>query len=97
MPAEADRQRDQLRGVLHELGATPATLITVLSDGADGPRSLGESASVGPTHHVLDCWDFLPADKEILGGSSNPIPCSGATLKRPRNGFSKTDPETRRR
>src|SRR3984957_11190244 len=27
MPAEADRQWDQLRGVLHELGATPATLI----------------------------------------------------------------------
>src|SRR3984957_8630388 len=58
MPAEADRQWDQLRGVLHELGATPATLITVLSDGADGPRSLGEAASVGPTHHVLD-WFHL--------------------------------------
>jgi hypothetical protein len=54
MPAEADRQREQLRGVLHELGATPATLITVLSDGADGPRSLGEAASIGPPHHVLD-------------------------------------------
>jgi hypothetical protein len=58
MPAEADRQRDQLRGVLHELGATPATPVTILSDGADGPRSLGEAASVGPTHHVLD-WFHL--------------------------------------
>ena len=58
MPAEADRQRDQLRGVLHGLGATPATPITILSDGADGPRSLGEAASVGPTHHVLD-WFHL--------------------------------------
>ena len=58
MPAEADRQWDQLRGVLHGLGATPATLVTILSDGADGPRSLGESASVGPTHHVLD-WFHL--------------------------------------
>ena len=58
MPAEADRQWDQLRGVLHELGATPATLMTILSDGADGPRSLGESACVGPTHHVLD-WFHL--------------------------------------
>ena len=58
MPAEADRQRDQLRGVLQELGATSATLITVLSDGADGPRSLGEAASIGPTHHVLD-WFHL--------------------------------------
>jgi hypothetical protein len=58
MPAEADRQRDQLRGVLHGLGATPATPVTILSDGADGPRSLGEAACVGPTHHVLD-WFHL--------------------------------------
>ena len=58
MPAEADRQCDQLRGVLQGLGAVPATLITILSDGADGPRSLGEAASVGPTHHVLD-WFHL--------------------------------------
>jgi hypothetical protein len=58
MPAEADRQREQLRGVLHGLGATPATPVTILSDAADGPRSLGESASVGPTHHVLD-WFHL--------------------------------------
>jgi hypothetical protein len=48
MPAEADRQREQLRGVLRGLGATPATPVTILSDGADGPRSLGEAASLGP-------------------------------------------------
>ena len=58
MPAEADRQWDQLRNVLNGLGATPATPVTILSDGADGPRSLGEAASVGPTHHVLD-WFHL--------------------------------------
>jgi hypothetical protein len=29
-----------------------------LSDGADGPRSLGEAASPGPTNHVLD-WFHL--------------------------------------
>jgi hypothetical protein len=58
MPAEADRQREQLRGVLHGLGATPATPVTILSDGADGPRSLGEAASLGPTHHVLDWFHF---------------------------------------
>ena len=58
MPAEADRQREQLRGVLQGLGATPATPITILSDGADGPRSLGEAASVGPRRHVLD-WFHL--------------------------------------
>jgi hypothetical protein len=58
MPAEADRQRDQLRGVLHGLGATPGTPVTILSDGAEGPRSLGEAACVGPTRHVLD-WFYL--------------------------------------
>lgn len=58
MPAEADRQREQLRGVLHGLGATPATPVTILSDGADGPRSLGEAACIGPTRHVLD-WFHL--------------------------------------
>jgi hypothetical protein len=54
MPAEADRQAQQLRGILHGLGATSRTPVTVLSDGADGPRSLGEAGSEGPTHHVLD-------------------------------------------
>ena len=44
--------------MLHDLGATPQTPITILSDGADGPRSLGEEASIGPTHHVLD-WFHL--------------------------------------
>jgi hypothetical protein len=58
MPAEADRQAQQLRGVLHGLGATLRTPVTILSDGADGPRSLGEEASIGPTHHVLD-WFHL--------------------------------------
>jgi len=32
--------------------------VTVLSDGAEGPRALGEAASPGPTHHVLD-WFHL--------------------------------------
>jgi hypothetical protein len=54
VPAEADRQQQQLRGVLLGLGATPRTPVTILSDGADGPRSLGEAACVGPTRHVLD-------------------------------------------
>ena len=58
LPAEADRQVQQLRGVLHDLGATSRTPVTILSDGADGPRSLGEAASVGATHHVLD-WFHL--------------------------------------
>jgi hypothetical protein len=58
VPAEADRQQQQLHGVLHRLGATPSTPVTILSDGADGPRSLGEAACVGPTSHVLD-WFHL--------------------------------------
>src|SRR3712207_1535558 len=58
VPAEADRQHRQLRGVLHRLGATPRTPVTILSDGADGPRALGEAACVGPTRHVLD-WVHL--------------------------------------
>ena len=58
MPAEADSQARQLRGVLHDLGATSRTPVTILSDGADGPRSLGEAGSVGPTYHVLD-WFHL--------------------------------------
>ena len=35
-----------------------ARRVTILSDGADGPRSLGEAASLGPTCHVLD-WFHL--------------------------------------
>jgi hypothetical protein len=48
MPAEADRRVQQFRGVLHDLGATSRTPITILSDGADGPRALGEAASGVP-------------------------------------------------
>ena len=44
----------QPRRVLHRCGATPCTELTILSDGAEGPRSLGEAASVGPTFHVVD-------------------------------------------
>ena len=56
MPDEAYQQAQQLRGVLHDLGATQTTPVTILSDGADGPRAVGEAASLGPTRHVLDCF-----------------------------------------
>ena len=49
MPAEADRQRQQLANILQGLGAGSDTPITILSDGAQGPRYLGETASSGPT------------------------------------------------
>lgn len=58
MPAEADRQVRQLQHVLRGLGATATTPVTILSDGADGPRSLAAAASIGPAHHVLD-WFHL--------------------------------------
>jgi hypothetical protein len=48
----------QLQHVLYKLGATATTPVTILSDGADGPRSLGAAASVGPVRHVLD-WFHL--------------------------------------
>jgi hypothetical protein len=58
VPGEADRQRSQLNGVLSGLGMTEDTEVTILSDGADGPRSLGEAASTGIVYHVLD-WFHL--------------------------------------
>jgi len=45
MPAEADRQVRQLHHVLRGLGATATTPVTILSDGAEGPRSLGTTAA----------------------------------------------------
>ena len=48
----------QLNGVLSGLGMTADTEVTILSDGADGPRSLGEAASTGTVYHVLD-WFHL--------------------------------------
>ena len=58
VPAEATSQQTELRGIIHKLGATAVTPVTVLSDGAEGPRALGEAASPGPTDHVLD-WFHL--------------------------------------
>jgi hypothetical protein len=54
VPGEADQQHAQLNGVLSGLGMTADTEVTILSDGADGPRSLGEAASTGTVFHVLD-------------------------------------------
>ncbi len=58
VPGEADQQHTQLNGVLSGLGMTTDTEVTILSDGADGPRSLGEAASTGTVFHVLD-WFHL--------------------------------------
>jgi hypothetical protein len=58
VPGEADQQHTQLNGVLSGLGMTADTEVTILSDGADGPRSLGEAANTGTVFHVLD-WFHL--------------------------------------
>jgi hypothetical protein len=58
VPGEADQQHTQLNGVLSGLGMTADTEVTILSDGADGPRSLGEAVSTGTVFHVLD-WFHL--------------------------------------
>ena len=85
VPGDADRQRTQLNGVVTGLGMTEATEVTILSDGADGPRSLGEAASTGIVHYALDwfhlamriqhavqCGGGWPAN--IVDECSNPAP-----------------------
>jgi hypothetical protein len=78
VPAEATSQTRQLRGVVHGLGATPATSVTILSDGADGPRSLGEAASPGPTHHVLD-WFHLAMRVQHVAQAATSSPDAAET------------------
>jgi hypothetical protein len=82
---EADRERLQLGAVLRGLGATSATPVVVLTDGAEGPRSLGAAASPGPTRHVLD-WFHLSRRvqhaAQVVGG----WPGSRTTEQDQRNG-----------
>ena len=54
VPGEADQQQTQLNGVLSGLGMTADTEVTILSDGADGPRSL-------PHTHTDTASSALPA------------------------------------
>jgi hypothetical protein len=79
VPAEAMSQRDQLRGVLHKLGATAATPATILSDGAEGPRALGEAASPGPTRHVLD-WFHLSMRIQHINQATKAARTSSRTI-----------------
>ncbi len=51
--AEADKQRQQLSGVLQSLGMTPQTPVTVLSGGAVGPMRLGRSGEHRPSPPCL--------------------------------------------
>ena len=69
VPFEAGRRTQQLRGALLRLGATPCTDFTILSDGADRPRSLGEAASIGPTCQVLELVPSCDAHPACRPGS----------------------------
>ncbi len=80
VPGEADQQRTQLNGVLTGLGMTTDTEVTILSDGADGPRSLGEAASTGTVFHVLD-WFHLAMRIQHAAQCASGWP--DATVRRP--------------
>jgi len=81
VPAEAISQQHQLRGALHKLGATAITPVTILSDGAEGPRALGEAASPGPTHHVLD-WFHLSMRIQHVDQATKSWPDAAANDRR---------------
>src|ERR1700759_181158 len=96
VPGEADQQHTQLNGVLSGLGMTTDTEVTILSDGADGPRSLGEAASTGTVFHVLD-WFHLAMRVQHAAqcasgwaGARRAAKCAGgggaATVRGPRAG-----------
>jgi hypothetical protein len=89
VPAEATSQTRQLRGVIHGLGATPATPVTILSDGADGPRSLGKAASPGPTHHVLD-WFHLAMRVQHVAQAATSWPDAKETDRQAGNRLTET-------
>jgi len=93
MPTEANHQREQLRGVLHGLGATPATPVTILSDGARGhDRSVRRRASVRPitcgTGSIFRCASStLPRRSEVGPTLRLPNARVGSTLLKRSNGF----------
>jgi hypothetical protein len=72
VPGEADQQHAQLNGVLSGLGMTADTEVTILSDGADGPRSLGEAATTGTVFHIFDWFLWSLCDGP---SSQNRPPC----------------------
>jgi hypothetical protein len=83
VPGEADQQYTQLNGVLSGLGMTADTEVTILSDGADGPRSLGEAASIGTVFHVLD-WFHLAMRVQHVAQCASGWP--NATVRARRDG-----------
>ena len=72
VPGEADQQHTQLNGLLRGLGMTTDTEVTILSDGADGPRSLGQAASTGTvfmswTGSTWRCTSSMPLNAPAAG------------------------------
>jgi uncharacterized protein (DUF4415 family) len=71
LSGEADQQHTQLNGVLTGLGMTE-TEVTILSDGADGPRSLGEAASTRTVYpdDAPELTAGMLADAEVFEGNT---------------------------
>ena len=83
VPGEADQQYTQLNGVLSGLGMTGDTEVTILSDDADGPRSLGEAASIGTVFYLLD-WFHLAMRVQHVAQCASGWP--NATVRARRDG-----------
>jgi hypothetical protein len=83
VPGEADQQHAQLNSVLSGLGMTADTEVTILSDGADGRRSLGRAATAGTVFHVLG-WFHLAMSVQHAAQSASGWP--NATVRGRRDG-----------
>jgi hypothetical protein len=46
--------------------------VIILSDGAEGPRSLGAAASIGPTRHVLDWFRLSMRIRHVASQRKSP-------------------------
>ena len=67
MPAEADRQAQQLRGVLHDLGATPGTPVTTHGPSHSTPRFWTVSERIAG-HKLPKSVDFVDALPRTAAG-----------------------------
>jgi transposase len=62
----------RFRAFLAEHGGSPGHIAEVVCD-MSGAFIAAVTESFENAAVTVDCWDFLPADKEILGGSGGPI------------------------
>jgi hypothetical protein len=88
VPGEADQQHTRLNGVLTGLGMTSDTEVTILSDGADGPRSEGRPRAPEPSVMYLTGFTSRYASNMPLNA-----PAAGRT---PRHAAAWTAPAPKR-